>query len=102
MAGISNCIRAPSRWNPVDAIYKARRGRTGVSAYYIVLVEKPADPAEIAEYRRLAMPMLKNRAVKFHTRPACELHTVKGDESNVAIELEYVTVQYAKTCTYYP
>jgi len=42
-----------------------------VSAFYIVFVEKPADPAEIAEYRRLALPTLKDRAVKFHTRPGC-------------------------------
>ncbi len=43
-----------------------------MTAYYIVFVEKPADPAEIAEYRRLALPTLKDREVKFHTRPGCE------------------------------
>jgi uncharacterized protein (DUF1330 family) len=73
-----------------------------VSAYYIVFVEKPADPAEIAEYRRLAMPTLKNRAVKFHTRPGCELHTVEGDEVDVAVVLEFDTVQAAKDWYYSP
>ena len=73
-----------------------------MSAYYIVFVEKPADPAEIAEYRRLAMPTLKNRAAKFHTRPGCELHTVEGDEVDVAIVLEFDTVQEAKDWYYSP
>jgi len=67
-----------------------------MSAFYIVFVEKPADPAEIAEYRRLALPTLKDRGVKFHTRPGCELHTVEGDEVDVVIVLEFDTVQAAK------
>jgi uncharacterized protein (DUF1330 family) len=67
-----------------------------MSAFYIVFVEKPADPAEIAEYRRLGLPTLKDRGVKFHTRPGCELHTVEGDEVDVVVVLEFDTVQAAK------
>ena len=67
-----------------------------MSAFYIVFVEKPADPAEIAEYRRLAFPRLKGRRVKFHTRPGCELHTVEGNEVDVVVVLEFDTVQAAK------
>ena len=67
-----------------------------MSAFYIVFVEKPADPAEIAEYRRLGLATLKDRGVKFHTRPGCELHTVEGDEVDVVVVLEFDTVQAAK------
>jgi len=67
-----------------------------MSAFYIVFVEKPADPAEIAEYRRLAFPTLKDKEVKFHTRPGCKLHTVEGDEVDAVVVLEFNTVQEAK------
>ena len=67
-----------------------------MSAFYIVFVEKPADPAEIAEYRRLALPTLKDRGVKFHTRPGCELHTVEGDEVDAVVVLEFDSVQAAQ------
>jgi uncharacterized protein (DUF1330 family) len=67
-----------------------------MSAFYIVFVEKPADPAEITEYRRIAAPSLKGRAVKFHAKPGCELHTVEGDEVDAVVVLEFDTVQEAK------
>jgi uncharacterized protein (DUF1330 family) len=67
-----------------------------MSAFYIVFVEKPADPAEIIEYRRIAAPSLKGRSVKFHTRPGCELHTVEGDEVDAVVVLEFDTVQDVK------
>jgi uncharacterized protein (DUF1330 family) len=67
-----------------------------MSAFYIVFVDRPSDPGEIAEYRRLAMPTLAGRAVKFHTRPGCELHTVEGDEVDVAVVLEFDSVREAK------
>ncbi len=73
-----------------------------MSAFYIVLVDKPSDPGEIAEYRRLALPTLKGRGVKFHTRPGCELHTVEGEEVDVAVVLEFNTVQEAKDWYYSP
>jgi uncharacterized protein (DUF1330 family) len=73
-----------------------------MSAFYIVFVDKPADPGEIAEYRRIALPTLKDRAVKFHTRPGCELHTVEGDEVDVVVVLEFGTVQEAKDWYYSP
>jgi|HubBroStandDraft_2_1064218.scaffolds.fasta_scaffold585145_2 uncharacterized protein (DUF1330 family) len=67
-----------------------------MSALYIVFVDKPSDPGEIAEYRRLALPTLKGRAVKFHARPGCELHTVEGDEVDVAVVLEFDSIREAK------
>ena len=67
-----------------------------MSAFYIVFVEKPADPAEIAEYRRLAMPTLRDKEVKFHSRPGCEIHTVEGDDVDVVVVLEFKSVQAAK------
>jgi uncharacterized protein (DUF1330 family) len=67
-----------------------------MSALYIVFVERPSDPGEIAEYRRLARPTLEGRAVKFHTRPGCELHTVEGDEVDYAVVLEFDSVREAK------
>jgi uncharacterized protein (DUF1330 family) len=67
-----------------------------MSALYIVFVEKPADPGEIAEYRRIAQPTLKGRAVKFHTRPGCKLYTVEGDEVDAVVVLEFDTVEEAK------
>ena len=67
-----------------------------MSAFYIVFVEKPAEPTEIAEYRRLAMPTLKDKEVKFHSRPGCEIHTVEGDEVDVVVVLEFKSVQAAK------
>jgi uncharacterized protein (DUF1330 family) len=73
-----------------------------MSAFYIVFVEKAADPAEIAEYRRIGLPTLKNRPVKFHTRPGCELHTLEGDEVDVAVVLEFETVQAAKDWYFSP
>jgi uncharacterized protein (DUF1330 family) len=73
-----------------------------MSAFYIVLVDKPADPGEITEYRRLAAPTLKGRAVKFHVRPGCDLHTVEGDEVDAAVVLEFETVQEAKDWYYSP
>jgi uncharacterized protein (DUF1330 family) len=67
-----------------------------MSALYIVFVDKPTDPGEIAEYRRLAMPTLKGRGVKFHARPGCELHTVEGDAVDVAVVLEFDSVREAQ------
>jgi uncharacterized protein (DUF1330 family) len=67
-----------------------------MSAFYIVFVEKPADPAEITEYRRIAAPSLAGRAVKFHAKPGCELHTVEGDEVDAVVVLEFDTLQEAK------
>ena len=67
-----------------------------MSAFYIVFVEKPADPAEIAEYRRIALPTLKERAVKFHTRPGCEIQTVEGEDVDVVVVIEFDTMQAAK------
>jgi uncharacterized protein (DUF1330 family) len=67
-----------------------------MSALYIVFVDRPSDPGEIAEYRRLAIPTLKGRTVKFHTRPGCELHTVEGEEVDVAVVLEFDSVRDAK------
>jgi uncharacterized protein (DUF1330 family) len=67
-----------------------------MSAYYIVFVEKPADEAEIVEYRRLALPTLQNRDVKFRARPGCELHTMEGDDVDVAVVIEFKSVQDAK------
>ena len=67
-----------------------------MSAFYIVFVEKPADPTEIAEYRRLAMPTLRDKEVKFHSRPGCEIHTVEGDDVDVVVVLEFNSVQAAK------
>jgi uncharacterized protein (DUF1330 family) len=73
-----------------------------MSAFYIVLLDKPSDPAEIDEYRRLARPTLKGRDVKFHTRPGCELHTVEGEDVDAAVVLEFGTVQEAKDWYYSP
>jgi uncharacterized protein (DUF1330 family) len=73
-----------------------------MSALYIVFVDKPSDPEEIAEYRRLAMPTLKGRGVKFHTRPGCELHTVEGEPVDVAVVIEFNTVAEAKDWYYSP
>jgi uncharacterized protein (DUF1330 family) len=67
-----------------------------MSAFYIVFVEKPADPAEITEYRRIAAPSLAGRPVKFLTKPGCELHTVEGDEVDAVVVLEFESVQAAK------
>jgi uncharacterized protein (DUF1330 family) len=67
-----------------------------MSAYYIVFVEKPVDPSEIDAYRKLALPSLQGRDVKFHTRPGCEIVTMEGDEVDTVVVLEFNSVQDAK------
>ena len=65
-------------------------------AYFIVFVEKPADHAEIDEYRRIAMPSLMNREVEFLTRPGLEVLTMEGDEVDVVVTLKFPTVEAAR------
>jgi uncharacterized protein (DUF1330 family) len=67
-----------------------------MSALYIVFVEKPADQAEIDQYRKLAFPTLKDANVKFLTRPGCQLTTVEGDDVDVVVALEFPSVEEAK------
>jgi uncharacterized protein (DUF1330 family) len=67
-----------------------------MSAFFIVFTEKASDPGAIDEYRRLAMPTLKGRSVKFHARPGCEIHTLEGDEVDAAVVLEFGSVKEAK------
>jgi uncharacterized protein (DUF1330 family) len=72
-----------------------------MSAYYIVFVEKPADPGEIDAYRKLALPTLQNRSdIKFHTRPGVELLTVEGDDVDVVVIIEFNSVAAAKDWYY--
>jgi uncharacterized protein (DUF1330 family) len=73
-----------------------------MSAYYIVFVEKPADPEEINEYRRLALPTLKGIDVKFHTKPTCELTTLEGDDVDAVVVLEFPSVADAKNWYHSP
>ncbi len=73
-----------------------------MSAYFIVFVEKPADHAEIDEYRRLAMPSLKGRDIKFHTRPDCPVETLEGDEVDVVVMIEFKTMAEAKDWYFSP
>lgn len=65
-------------------------------------MEKAADPAEIAEYRRIGLPTLKGKDVKFHTRPSCQLLTVEGDDVDAAVVIEFRSVQEAKDWYYSP
>jgi hypothetical protein len=76
MAGISKRIRARSRMESVDAIYKADE-RTTVSAFYRVRGSPPTRLKSPASPTRLAYAH-DNRAVTPSARPGCELHTVAG------------------------
>jgi uncharacterized protein (DUF1330 family) len=67
-----------------------------MSAYYIVFVEKPADPAEIEEYRKLGLPTLKDHKPIFHVRPGLELTTLEGDDVDSVVVLEFPSVEAAK------
>jgi len=73
-----------------------------MSALYIVFVEKPADQAEIDEYRKLAFPTMKDAKPIFLARPGGELLTVEGDEVDVAVVLEFESVEAAKAWYYSP
>jgi uncharacterized protein (DUF1330 family) len=42
------------------------------------------------------MPTLRDKEVKFHSRPGCEIHTVEGDDVDVVVVLEFKSVQAAK------
>jgi uncharacterized protein (DUF1330 family) len=67
-----------------------------VSAFFIVFTERPSDPGEIDEYRRLALPTLKGRSVKLRTKPGCAVHTLEGDEVDATVVLEFDSVEAAK------
>jgi uncharacterized protein (DUF1330 family) len=73
-----------------------------VGALYIVFVEKPASEEAIATYRQLALPTLKGKDVKFHSRPGCALQTVEGDDVDVAVVIEFKSVQDAKDWYFSP
>jgi len=67
-----------------------------MSAYYIVFVEKPADPAEMDEYRKLGLPTIKDAKPIFHVRPGKEVTTLEGDEVDAVVVLEFPSVEAAK------
>jgi uncharacterized protein (DUF1330 family) len=73
-----------------------------MSALYIVFVEKPGDPAEIAEYRKLGLPTIAAAKPKFLVRPGGEVITVEGDEVDVVVALEFPSVEAAKAWYYSP
>ena len=69
-------------------------------AYFIVFVEEPADHSEIDEYRRIAIPSLAGRDVKFLTRPDCEVLTLEGDDVDVVVTIEFPSVAEARDWYY--
>jgi uncharacterized protein (DUF1330 family) len=67
-----------------------------MSALFIVFVEKAADESEMDAYRKLALPSLQGRDVKFLTRPGVELHTLEGAEVETVVTIKFASVQDAK------
>jgi uncharacterized protein (DUF1330 family) len=73
-----------------------------MGALYIVFVEKPEDPAEIDQYRKLGLPTIAAAKPKFLARPGGEVVTVEGDAVDVVVAMEFPSVEAAKAWYYSP
>jgi uncharacterized protein (DUF1330 family) len=66
-----------------------------MSALFIVFIEPPADPSEISEYRRLALPSLTGKDVKFLTVPDGTVSTLEGETVDAVVVMEFASRQEA-------
>jgi len=66
-----------------------------VSVYVIVVIEKVKDQAELAEYRRIGIPSLQNKNVKFRVRPG-PVEVLEGAPVDGVVMLEFPTLEEAK------
>lgn len=60
-------------------------------AYVIVFMEEVSDPSALQEYRRVGIPTLADREVKFLVRPG-ELEVLEGDPVQAVTMLEFPTM----------
>src|SRR5262245_60504806 len=90
------------KFDQEEFVARCYRIEVPMSAYVIVFVEEPADPAEIDRYRKLAIPTFQGRKAKFHVDPRCEIATLEGDPVDVVVMIEFDTLQEAKDWYYSP
>ena len=72
-----------------------------MAAFVIVILNKVTDPSELAEYRRIGVPTLKETNVKFRVRPG-PVEVLEGDPVENVVLLEFPTMEEAKAWYHSP
>ncbi|HLY55765.1 MAG TPA: DUF1330 domain-containing protein [Stellaceae bacterium] len=70
-------------------------------AFVIVIINKVIDPQELAEYRRIGVPSLKETNVKFRVRMGA-YEVLEGDPVEGIVMLEFPTMEEAKAWYHSP
>lgn len=72
-----------------------------MKAYVIVIIKNVKDEAELAEYRRIGIPSLKQTNVKFLVRPG-PVDVLEGSPVEGVVMLEFPSKDEAKEWFYSP